>query len=1077
MGSDLYTTLRHGSPLRWLYLLSPVAIAGFIAACSADGNNADATGVGGAGTPTGEVCGDGVEGCSCSSEGLRAECGKFFERNGDQTTCNYGTSTCTNGAWSDCRDTSIRVGRASGLKLLACANPCSPGCMTETDNATSVDAAGGGIVVIDGGATLYNGPPPINMCRWIMVTPPSTTITVTSGTFTGTPPRLAASSFSASVRPASCYPLPTVTPIWAIDRYDVAQMDTDGTLRIIAPVPGPIDVSAIFGTLTPGTAVANVVVNITENATGPSAPPGGVTSGSFPPVTGLEPVDTHTILYPYDGTVFPLSLKAPLLQWSNGGIPATAAKVTLQYPAATGALFKYAMLITESITAPVPLRAAQPRYQIPADVQFAFEQAVQKNRATNGDTARIEVQRLRGGIAYQPTSIDIRFASGQLRGDVYYNSYGTSLASFYPGARREAGGAFVGGNFGASTLRIPVGADAPVIAAGTTDCRVCHAVNSQATILLTANSGHSYFRYPIPIVGGPTLVGNAIYTFPALTPAGDKLLTGSNGIDPGATEAVSRLRPSIGGGPIAGATAFTNLRAGMPAFSHDAQAVAFLFGGGGTAPVANPATGPTTGDRKTLTVMSFNNATNQFSNARNLYTPADPTGTCGGNDSTDATLAATCGSSTTGVGRSVWPGFLPPGQGGPSGGVVFELETRQGSGGVGYTRNDGDSTDRRMDRGATGELWWATVPTAGGAQASRLDRANGWAADGITSAIPTTPSGAIRSAGYGGCAGCPSNSALRHNARGTGTEAVWYEQVYNYEPSALPTTYGGYSWVIFTSRRMYGNVATINPYWSDPRFRDISIEPTTKKLWMTAVSNNPAGGTDPSSPAFYVPGQEYESGNSKGVFVEAACGVSGATCNSDLDCCSTPNALSCVLDPPPLANPPQKHCVNLGFPCRSTGQTCTLTSQCCLAASDGEFCGNGVCSQRPPYYQTADIMRQYDSACPAGKRPRWSLFEWQSITPSTMTGGPSRIDFYVQTRETAAQPWGNAILYATAQGASILDPAWGRGAQSMDQALLADNQVSKSSILVTMRLHANSDNTIAPTVVNWRATVDCVDNQ
>ena len=29
----------------------------------------------------------------------------------------------------------------------------------------------------------------------------------------------------------------------------------------------------------------------------------------------------------------------------------------------------------------------------------------------------------------------------------------------------------------------------------------------------------------------------------------------------------------------------------------------------------------------------------------------------------------------------------------------------------------------------------------------------------------------------------------------------FYEQRYNYEPTVLPQTIGGYSWVIFTSRR------------------------------------------------------------------------------------------------------------------------------------------------------------------------------------------------------------------------------------------------------------------------------------
>ena len=44
----------------------------------------------------------------------------------------------------------------------------------------------------------------------------------------------------------------------------------------------------------------------------------------------------------------------------------------------------------------------------------------------------------------------------------------------------------------------------------------------------------------------------------------------------------------------------------------------------------------------------------------------------------------------------------------------------------------------------------------------------------------------------------------------------------NYEPTVNPVPSGGYAWVVFTSRRLYGNVATLKPYWSDPRYDDLS---------------------------------------------------------------------------------------------------------------------------------------------------------------------------------------------------------------------------------------------------------------
>ena len=60
----------------------------------------------------------------------------------------------------------------------------------------------------------------------------------------------------------------------------------------------------------------------------------------------------------------------------------------------------------------------------------------------------------------------------------------------------------------------------------------------------------------------------------------------------------------------------------------------------------------------------------------------------------------------------------------------------------------------------------------------------------------------------------------------------------DYEPTVNPSVTGGYSWVVFTSRRMYGNVATVNPWASDPRYADTSVQPTPKKLWVAAVDAN-----------------------------------------------------------------------------------------------------------------------------------------------------------------------------------------------------------------------------------------------
>ena len=95
-----------------------------------------------------------------------------------------------------------------------------------------------------------------------------------------------------------------------------------------------------------------------------------------------------------------------------------------------------------------------------------------------------------------------------------------------------------------------------------------------------------------------------------------------------------------------------------------------------------------------------------------------------------------------------------------------------------------------------------------------------------------------------------------------------------------PIASGGYAWVVFTSRRMYGNVATIPPFCSDPRGVDLVTNITTKKLWVAAVDLTQAPGTDASHPAFYLPAQELLAGNSRGFWVLDPCRADGASCTT-----------------------------------------------------------------------------------------------------------------------------------------------------------------------------------------------------
>jgi hypothetical protein len=239
---------------------------------------------------------------------------------------------------------------------------------------------------------------------------------------------------------------------------------------------------------------------------------------------------------------------------------------------------------------------------------------------------------------------------------------------------------------------------------------------------------------------------------------------------------------------------------------------------------------------------------------------------------------------------ALFPSFFPT-----STAIAFELETVANGRGFAETRASSDGADV----GARGELWWVDTATK---TAARLDKLNGVG-------LPQGPNA--------------------HDADAT----------LNYEPTINPVASGGYAWVVFTSRRLYGNVATINPFWSDPRYHDISATPTPKKLWVAAIDLNAPPGTDPSHPAFYLPGQELLAGNSRGYWVVDPCKASGTSCETGDECCggfcragADGGGLSCTALQPTCA---------LEF------EKCNVSADCC-GAGTGVQCINQRCTVPGP---------------------------------------------------------------------------------------------------------------------------------
>jgi hypothetical protein len=136
----------------------------------------------------------------------------------------------------------------------------------------------------------------------------------------------------------------------------------------------------------------------------------------------------------------------------------------------------------------------------------------------------------------------------------------------------------------------------------------------------------------------------------------------------------------------------------------------------------------------------------------------------------------------------------------------------------------------------------------------------------------------------------------------------------SFNPSFAPIRAGGYFWVVFMSRRDYGNTL---------------VGANRQQLWITAISDPPTGG-DPSNPPFYVRGQEDCALSENAYFAPDPCiEEANKPCESGIDCCSG-------------------HCIQMGEVkscgekdlCSEAGNACETDADCCDPESP---CVDGYC--------------------------------------------------------------------------------------------------------------------------------------
>lgn len=254
--------------------------------------------------------------------------------------------------------------------------------------------------------------------------------------------------FNLGLVPTNCY-AGTLNAAWALDRYDVATVNGSGLVSLISAVPGPLNLTAYSGQYS-ATGRLNVLVDVSDTSNAPS----GAVTNFAKTVAGTDPM---TILYPYDQTVLPIGLTAPVIQWDTGGTAASAVKISLAYPATGTPTFSWSEIVAET---------TPPSVVIPQSIWKDLE------NTGKGSDVKFTIQRVLGSTPAPAKSRTLRFSSAPVRGLIYYTQYqrggSTNMMVADPGSTSAAHSAFATVN----------------------GCPVCHSLSANGTTFATADRSY-----------------------------------------------------------------------------------------------------------------------------------------------------------------------------------------------------------------------------------------------------------------------------------------------------------------------------------------------------------------------------------------------------------------------------------------------------------------------------------------------------------------------------------------------------------------------------------------------------------
>lgn len=520
-------------------------------------------------------------------------------------------------------------------------------------------------------------------------------------------------------------------------------------------------------------------------------------------------------LYPYENTVFPRGMLAPLLMW-QGDMP------DVVYVRLKAKTFEYKAVIKAAADQPGPMAV------LPQDV---WQKAGLQTKGRD-DPFTLELTARANGKIAGPITLHFNIAQATIKGSIYYNSY-VSTASFT-----------------GSIFRIPAGGNAELFLGGL-GCYGCHTVSANGERLIShigGDPGMSYALTPTTQPNPPQLSAAPLPGFSGLSPEGKFYIASAH--------PAGQVRPQ--GTPMEAAlvndanlyetatgmlVANTGVPAGamMPTFDPGGALLTFtdfaVSGGRGIA------------------VMDFDPGMLKFSGHRVVYTDTDR--------------------------YPGWPFFLPD-----SKAIIFARGVNPQFSGAGAGVIPGSGA-----LGPESDLYMVDLASG---KTTILAQAMG-----LNSETDTT--------GY-----VPFGADDLHK---------------HYYPTVSPVPAGGYFWLFFDSIRNYGSLGL------------------QRQLWGTAIEIRADGdySVDRSHPAFYLPGQEFGTGNHRAFAALDPCKKDGDSCKSAVDCCGG----TCNFPPPQENIEPVGSCsppmMNM---CAKQDEKCKTDRDCCLPLP-GEpplSCIAGICA-------------------------------------------------------------------------------------------------------------------------------------